>query len=103
MFYNLIIYILSYFLILFSIIGYGLILLKVLDKKLNYNNFGYVGLFGIYLLIVYSYISNYFIAHSQYHNLIVIIFGLLLFVLFIKDKIFKLKKEILFSSIVFFI
>ena len=101
MFYNLIIYILSYFLILFSIIGYGLILLKILDKKLDNTNFGYVGLFGIYLLIVYSYLSNYIIAHSQYHNLIVIIFGLLLFILFIKKKIFKFKKEIILSIIVF--
>ena len=98
---NFFIFITYYVLILISIIGYGLIFLKLLKIKLDYINFGYTGLFGIYILIVYSYFSNLFIAHNESHNLVILFIGLILFIYSIKQKYSLYKNEIFFSLIVF--
>ena len=98
---NLIIFITYYVLILLSIIGYGLYFLKILKIKLDFINFGYAGLFGIYILIIYSYFSNLFIAHSEIHNLIVLFIGLILFFYSMKKKYFLYKSEIIIFVIVF--
>ena len=98
---NFFIFISYYVLILTSVIGFGLFFLKLLRIKLDYINFGYVGLFGIYILIVYSYLSNLFIAHKENHNLVILFIGLILFVYLIKQKYRSYKSEIIFSSIVF--
>jgi hypothetical protein len=99
--YNFFIFIAYYFLILTSIIGYGLYSLKLLKIKFNFINFGYAGLFGIYILIVYSYFSNLFIAHTETHNLAILCIGLILFVYLIKQKYSLYKGEIIISFIVF--
>jgi len=88
-------------LILTSIVGYGLYSLKLLKIKFDFINFGYAGLFGIYILIVYSYFSNLFIAHTETHNLAILCIGLILFVYLIKQKYSSYKSEIIFSFIVF--
>ena len=51
--YNFFIFVSYYTLILTSIVGYGLFFVKLLKIKLDFINFGYAGLFGIYILIVY--------------------------------------------------
>lgn len=99
--FNFFIFLLYYFLIILSIIGYGLFFLKLLKIKLDNINFGYIGLFGIYILIVYSYFSNLLIAHTEIHNIIVLCIGLIFFSHFIKKKIFLYKKETIFSLIIF--
>ena len=59
---NLIIYFFSFFLILISILGYG-ILLQNNFKVLNRDNcFGYTGLAGIFFYLFYSYLSNFFFS-----------------------------------------
>ena len=93
---NFIIFTTYYVLILLSIIGYGLYFLKILKIKLDFINFGYAGLFGIYILIIYSYFSNLFIAHSVTHNLIVLFIGLILFFYSMKKNIFYTKVKLLF-------
>ena len=98
---NFIIFTTYYALILLSIIGYGLYFLKILKIKLDFINFGYAGLFGIYILIIYSYFSNLFIAHSATHNLIVLFIGLILFFYSMKKKYFLYKSEIIIFVIVF--
>jgi len=90
-----------YLLILTSILGYGLYFLKLLKIKFDVINFGYAGLFGIYILIVYSYFSNLFIAHTKTHNLIILCIGLILFIYLIKQKYSLYQSEIIFSFIVF--
>ena len=90
-------------LILVSVFGYGLFFLKLFKIKLDLINFGYTGLFGIYILIIYSYFSNFFIAHSEFHNLLVLFIGLILFIYSIKQKYFLYKNEIIFSFVVFVI
>ena len=99
--YNFLVFTTYYFLILTSIVGYGLYSLKLLKIKFNFVNFGYAGLFGIYILIVYSYFSNLFIAHTEIHNLIILIIGLILFIYLVKQKYSLYKSEIIFSFIVF--
>ncbi len=99
--YNIFIFTTYYLLILTSIVGYGLYSLKLLKIKFNFINFGYAGLFGIYILIVYSYFSNLFIAHTETHNFAILCIGLILFVYSIKQKYLSYKSEIIFSFIVF--
>ena len=86
MYNNFILFLASYFLILFSIIGYGTIFLRLFNNKIAHN-FGYVGLCGIFFLIFYSYTSNIFLPHSEFHNLIFLSLGLIFF-LFSLKKIF---------------
>ena len=99
--YNFFIFTTYYLLILTSIIGYGLYFLKLLKIKFDFINFGYAGLFGIYILIVYSYFSNLFIAHTETHNLVILCIGLILFIYLIEQKYSLFKSEIIFSFIVF--
>ena len=98
---NFYIFISYYILILTSIVGYGIFFVKLLKLKLDFINFGYAGLFGIYILIVYSYFSNLFIAHTESHNLVILFIGLILFIYSIKQKYSLYKNEIFFSLIVF--
>ena len=71
---KLLIFFLFYFVIIFSIIGYGNIFSLVSNRSYS---IGEKGLNGILFLIIISYITNFFSPHSAYHNVIVIIFGLL--------------------------
>ena len=82
-----------YFLITFSVLGYGLFFEKIYEKKIIGKNLGFNGLLGIFFLILYSYISHYFIAHNIYHNTIIIFIGLILFIYFYKN--ISIKKNIL--------
>ena len=84
---NIFILFLSYFLIIFATIGLGQLFLLIFYKDINYFNIGYVGLFSCLLLILYSYISNFFIPHGLYHNFILVLIGLILFIYFNFRKI----------------
>ena len=99
--YNFFVFATYYFLILTSIVGYGLYSIKLLKIKFNFINFGYAGLLGIYVLIVYSYFSNLFIAHTEIHNFTILFIGLALFIYSVKQKYSSYKSEIIFSFIVF--
>ena len=89
----------SYFLILFSIIGHGALFSNIVLKKKDNLNYGYYGLFGIFLLIFYSYLSHFFFPHTLIHNLILMFFGLIYYLLFVKKKL----SEIFFTSVIFLI
>jgi len=100
MYNNFILFLSSYFLILFSIIGYGTIFLRLFNNKIE-QNFGYVGLCGIFFLIFYSYISNIFFSHSELHNLVFLSIGLTFFIIFFKKNFIKLRKEFILTSFIF--
>ncbi len=87
-----------YWLIIFSIIGYGLLLKKYFIKDDNIG-IGYIGIFGIFLLILISYISNFFIAHTQTFNSVILIVGLMNLYFNKNDEIFK--KDIKILTIIF--
>ena len=88
-----------YIIILLSILGYGYLFISLEKNHKNFSNFGYIGIIGLFFLIIYSYISNIFIAHSKFHNLILIIFGLVSFLYFFK----KNSKELQFIKNLYFV
>ncbi len=81
---NFLIYFSIYLLIILSVIGYGSLFCRIFskDKKFNY---GLKGLYGLFFLILYSYLSHYFIAHSFIHNSIILILGLV-FLIYYQSK-----------------
>ena len=96
---------LYFYLISFSLIGYGLLTSKIL--KINISDFGSLGILGISFIAIISYSTSLFIKHDYLFNSLLIILGMLLFFLFLK-KIKNIKKEfynyfIIFSILVVFI
>ena len=89
MFYNLFIFIFYYVLILFSIVGYGSFFLRLCKLDARLENFGYNGIFGIFFLIIYSYLSNFFIAHTEIHNALIILLGIFFFISSVRKFNFK--------------
>ena len=87
-----------FYIISFSLIGYGLLINKVL--KINIYNFGCLGLVGISFLTIISYASSLFIAHSYIFNFVIILLGILMLIIFNKN-IINLRKEILNFIIIF--
>ena len=91
---NFIIIFLTYFLIIFSSIGYGKLLTKLfLYKKTNE---GYLGLFGLFFLIIYSYISNFFYPHDIAHNIVLLVVGIIFYFTF-KNR----NKDFVLTFIIF--
>jgi hypothetical protein len=87
-----------FYLISFSLIGYGLLINKVL--KINLYNFGSLGLMGISFLTIISYSSSLFIAHSYIFNFLIICIGIISLIIFNKS-IVDFKKEIISYAIIF--
>ena len=91
----------GYLIILFSIIGFGYISSKLLSLRLS---LGELGLSGILLMTILSYITNFFVSHGFIHNSIFLVIGLSAFFLMFKKKLFRKKiKLILFIASVLFI
>lgn len=65
-----------YFLVLYSILGYGRIFTLI---NSNYQASSFDGLLGISILILISYSSNIFFPHNYLHNSIILIIGLFIF------------------------
>ncbi|MDA9687571.1 hypothetical protein N9U10_00490, partial [Candidatus Pelagibacter sp.] len=92
-----------YWLIIFSIIGYGIFFNKFFLKS-ETKNLGFIGIYGIFSLLLISYISSFFIPHNKIFNSIVILLGLINFFVNIDifNKNFK-KILIIFSFLIIFI
>ena len=58
-------FVLFYILILFSIIGYGIVF-KSIFFKLENINFGYLGIFGILFLLIFTYLINFLYQFPQF-------------------------------------
>ena len=98
-----------YFIIINSTIGFGYLVAQTTKVDLKFFNYSYLGLLGIFILVVFSYISHLFVKHSYIHNSIILIIGILSFVyLLLKEKkkidLFKLNTFflILFISFIIF-
>ena len=103
MFYNLFIFVFYYVLILFSIVGYGSFFLRLCKLDARLENFGYIGIFGIFFLIIYSYLSNFFIAHTEIHNALIILLGIFFFISSVRKFNFEYKNQFFFIFVVFFL
>ena len=76
-----------YFVILFSIIGYGYLSSFIYKST---NSISDVGFRGLLILILISYITNFFVPHSYIHNIGLISVGLCSFIFFyVRNKINK--------------
>ena len=80
-----------YWIIIFSIIGYGILFNKFFYKFLE-KDIGFIGIYGIFILILISYISSFIFPHTELFNSILILIGLINF--FINKN-----KEIIQSNI----
>ena len=87
---NLTIYLLSYFIIIISVVGYGLIFQSILKNYL-YLEFEYNLLGSLFFLIFLSFFTHFFFSHGYIHNLIILLTGFLSFIFFFfrEKKIFK--------------
>ena len=87
-----------YWIICFAIIGYGVLFSKIFIKD-NNANIGYFGLYGIFVITIISYVSNFFIAHSLIFNSLIIITGFLSFISLFN---FNQNKKVLKETVIVF-
>jgi hypothetical protein len=90
-------------LLTFSIIGYGFLLSKIINKKLLSYNLGYQGLLGIFFLTIISYTTIFFVKHGYIHNLILHFIGLFSFFYFFNKNryFFEIQRLIIIVTILF--
>ena len=101
---NTLIFIIFYFTIIFSVLGYGYLVLNFSKNKYTSSDLGYIGLVGILFLIIISYISHFFVSHNYIFNSLILIFGLFFFIFeILKDKKFLEKKNIKLLIFIFII
>jgi hypothetical protein len=89
-----------YWLITFSILGYGIFFYKNFIKDGNIT-IGYLGIYGIFFLSIISYLSHFFLPHGEVFNSLIVIFGLFYF--YLNKKNFFLKKDLKYFIIIFFV
>ncbi len=82
-----------YWYVICSVVGYGLIFSKYFLKEDKNYNFGYLGFYGLTILILYAYLINLFFSLNYYHNFFLLLFGLIHFIFFIKNNFYKLNKK----------
>ncbi len=87
-------YLIAYLFISFSVLGYGLFLERFFKKKEFGQDLGFAGLLGIFFLVLYSYLSHYFIKHGITHNLILLLIGFILFLILFKKKLSNINLQI---------
>ena len=99
---NLLILIITFFFVSISLIGYGIIFLKIFGKGSQTSNFGYLGIYGLVFSIFISYFTNFFLPHDYIFNSIYLVVGLLGFIIFIKKFSRDLLKKEFISFVVIF-
>lgn len=78
--------ILSTFLAIMAIVGYGRIFQKAFfPDKVNIS-IGLVGIFGLFFLSFISYLTHLIYPHNYVHNSVILVIGLILFFFFYKKK-----------------
>ena len=90
---------LFYFVIIFSVVGYGLFFSHVTNISTISKNFGYAGLLGLFFLIIYSYLSNFFFSHGLIHNSLLVLLGIFFYLYFVKKNNYKSKKILFYISV----
>ncbi len=98
---NYLIFLISYFLIILSVVGHGILAIRLTKTNVSMDEIGFVGLIGIFFLTLYSYITHFFMSHGYLHNLFFIFVGLLS-IFFFRSKIL-IKRNVIFLFSIFFI
>ena len=89
-------------LILFSTIGYGLLVTKFLKfENFNYN-YGLIGFLGLFILSIIASLTHLFAPHNYIHNILIILIGITSLITIDRKK-FKKLKYILIVFVLLFI
>ncbi len=96
---NYLIFFFSFFLIVFSVIGHGFLAIKVSKINISTDEIGFVGLVGIFFLLLYSFLTHFFVSHGYIHNIIFLSIGLIS-LLFFRTKVFN-KQNLKYIVVVF--
>ena len=96
---NYLIFLISYFSIVLSVVGHGILMIKLTKTNVSTDEIGFVGLVGIFFLILYSYLTHFFMSHGYLHNIILMAMGLA-GLLFFRSKILT-KNNIFFLLSIF--
>tara|TARA_B100001564_G_scaffold342635_1_gene338457 strand:- start:1665 stop:3296 length:1632 start_codon:yes stop_codon:yes gene_type:complete len=85
------------------VVGHGILAIKLTKTNISTSEIGFVGLIGIFFLILYSYLTHFFVSHGYIHNLIFLIVGLVGLFFFRSQILIKSNIILLFSifSIIF--
>ena len=93
------------YVLLFSVIGHGLLFYNLIDRNLLNFNLGYHGIIGFFSIIFISIITSFFTKHGYIHNVVLHAVGLASFVYhFITTKNLKIKDDtvkLILTSLVF--
>ena len=81
---NIVIFILSFYFCLISVLAYGDFFQRILldTKNINGNIDVYTGFYGLMFLTLISLITSYFVQHNYYHNIILHGLGFIYFFFF---------------------
>ena len=82
---NFFLYISFYFFLLFSIIGHGNLFQQIFFRGQKIN-LGYLGFFGIFILLIISYIFNVFVPLSSKLNFVILFTGFIFFIKFLHQN-----------------
>ena len=89
-----------YWVITFSIIGFGLIFNRLFLKSSEID-IGFIGVYGIFFLTFIAYITSFFLPHTELFNSFLILIGLIFFLIKRNQNIIKKNiKNILFIFII---
>ena len=75
---NNILFLLYFYFIFFSTLGFGLLFCRVFNISVINLSIGVIGLIGIFFLTFISYFTNIFFSHNFIHNSIILLLGFLL-------------------------
>jgi hypothetical protein len=84
-----------YWIITFSIIGYGIFFNNFFFKKSD--NVGFIGIYGIFFLILLSYMVSFFMPHTKLLNSSILLIGLVNFLVNMNKNIIKKNINTLLS------
>ena len=97
---NLIIFLSSYFIIIISLVGYGVFFQNISKKKIDLE-FEFCLLSSIFIWIIISLFTHFFFSHNFFHNGIILALGLIFFFVNIKKKFYSLKSHFNLTLIIF--
>ena len=100
-FLNTLVFFSFFYLLLISIIGYGLFFQNIFLKSINKNGihlFEFTGFYGLFFITIISLLSSLFLPHNFIHNIILHLIGFLLFFLLNYEKKFLYIKLIVLIS-----
>ena len=100
-----IIFLISFYFLLFSVIGYGLFFQSFCFEKIkNFNDEKsiFLGFYGLFFITLISLLTSLFLPHNFIHNLILHIIGMILFISYkAQNKQSYLRSILLISFVIF--